>query len=82
MAFIGEITNLEVIDVPGNHYTLLHQKDEDMVVMLEQLQTTLSSHGIGEMAKARKSNSCSRPPPTHPPTPNLPTHAHPREALV
>ena len=57
MAFIDEVTNLEVVDVPGNHYTLLHQEDEDMVILLEQMQTTLSSHGIGEMAKVNSNAS-------------------------
>ena len=59
VAFVDEVTNLEVVDVPGNHYTLLHQEDEDMVILLEQMQTTLSSHGIGEMAKVNRKTAWS-----------------------
>ncbi len=53
LAFAENVTNLEVLDVPGNHYTLLHQDDDDMGPLLEHMQKSLSSHGVGEMAKVR-----------------------------
>eukprot|EP00951_Prasinocladus_malaysianus_P004473 scaffold31392_cov46-Prasinocladus_malaysianus.AAC.1 len=51
VVFVNEARTVEVIDVPGNHYTLLHQEDEDMAILVQHMQKCLSSSGIGEMAK-------------------------------
>ena len=56
VAFSDQAATLEVVDVPGNHYTLLHQEDEDMAPLVEQMQLALSSHGIGGMSKVKTRN--------------------------
>eukprot|EP00873_Tetraselmis_striata_P016306 jgi/Tetstr1/436570/TSEL_025367.t2 len=40
-------STVEIIDVPGNHFTLLGQDEEEMEVMMEALKIRLAPCGIG-----------------------------------